>query len=248
MIVSSISDLHIKKKDDAACKLFLTFSCHEKVLKSDAIFLLGDIFDFMVGNYEQYPILFPDFFTQIVKFLNSGKKVYFIEGNHDFHIEEMLQMTISRLGGKLENFFYLKDFVILNVNNKNIMFTHGHEVDEKNESYKKWKKIYTSLKFKFLIEKILPFCLVLKLGAKASGDSKKRGRKTFNLEKYRDQYLDGARSILSNPKLDALVAGHTHISENISYNNKTYINNGFAPETKSFIYIDEMGYHLINLD
>lgn len=49
-----ISDVHVKHPGDNAEKLLLTFLRNDEVRSSDAIFLIGDIFDLMVGPHSQY--------------------------------------------------------------------------------------------------------------------------------------------------------------------------------------------------
>jgi UDP-2,3-diacylglucosamine pyrophosphatase LpxH len=52
--ISSISDIHIKSPTDKSYALLLDFLNHKEVSDSDGVLLLGDIFDFMMGEHKEY--------------------------------------------------------------------------------------------------------------------------------------------------------------------------------------------------
>ena len=57
-----ISDLHIKTSDDDAAKLFVAFCRSKETLDSNKVILLGDIFDFLVGDHSGYTKKYSFFF------------------------------------------------------------------------------------------------------------------------------------------------------------------------------------------
>ena len=89
MKFSAISDVHVKTSGDPAEVLLLSFLRNEDVQSSDIIFLLGDIFDLMIGPHSQYFVRFQNFFQEIRRLLLKGKKICYVEGNHDFHIKNL---------------------------------------------------------------------------------------------------------------------------------------------------------------
>lgn len=242
----SISDLHIKKLGDLPSSLFEKFINSNQVRESDSVFFLGDIFDFMVGNHLQYLRKFNFFFDAILKLIKQGKKVYYIEGNHDFHIERIMKEFSLNNDLNTSQFYHSKRSIHEIINNKNFYFSHGHEIDE-NRSYQNWKKIYSSKPFKIFIDSILPYKLVEKLGNKASKDSKKRGMQTFIYEKSQEMYRHGAKLLIEKESIDFLITGHTHIAENLTIGKSIYTNNGFPQESKLFIYFDGEKMNLIDL-
>ena len=85
-----LSDLHLRHPTDARTQIFLKYLEDLKVqtiTRPQALFLLGDIFDFIhfVSGYhrEFWTIVF----EAIADLKNRGIHVYFIEGNHDFGFE-----------------------------------------------------------------------------------------------------------------------------------------------------------------
>ena len=70
------------------------------------------------------------------------------------------------------------------------------------------------------IDYILPFSFVKKYGSEASKNSKKRGRKKFEYDKAKEKYLVGVNQIFKDHNYDVIIAGHTHIEEDLLINNK----------------------------
>lgn len=79
-----ISDVHLRDPADHTTQQFIALLKNSAHL--DAIFLLGDIFDFFATSkffYKMWENVF-DAFCDLKK---NGVAVYFIEGNHDFGFE-----------------------------------------------------------------------------------------------------------------------------------------------------------------
>lgn len=234
-----ISDLHIKSSYDDATDLFMKFCKNSNVQSCQKIILLGDIFDLMIGDHFNYTKKFPFFFEEITKFLDSGKEVIFIEGNHDFHFEQTCRKYFKKNSNNSEKFRYLKSGENIVLNDKVYFYCHGYEVDYFNKYFKRWYKVYSSIWFKILTTYILNFYLIQKLGEWASKDSKKRGKKTFDYGKMKEKYLVGAKALLEEVKVDGIISGHTHIPEFHTYEDgKIYLNPGFPTRDRYFIYFD----------
>lgn len=242
----SISDLHIKKDGDGPSSLLEKFVTSRQVQESDKIFFLGDIFDLMIGNKRQYIHIYHTFFQAILTLLDKNKEVYYIEGNHDFHLEEVMKSFFRNKSSYSDNFHYIKETITKIENNKKFLFCHGHDLDD-NKAYHRWKNIYSSSSLKFFVNHILPFWVIKKIGDRASDNSKKRGRESFIYEKAKQKYREGAQRIISEKHIDYLIAGHTHIEENLTINDSVYINNGYPLEHKKFIYFDGEKMALIPL-
>lgn len=247
MKISCISDLHIRKENDKAHNCFKQFVRNSKVQGSNQIFLLGDIFDLMVGNQKQYLNQYKFFFDDLSSLMKSGIKVTYVEGNHDFHLENVFSLFLKKYDLESNLFEYSKDEVCLSFGSKDFIFCHGDIVDDTNESFKKWKSIYRSKPFQILVNILLPYIAVKKIGNKASNDSKKRGSRTFDFENAKKKYIQGATNFLNDKTDTVLVAGHTHIIENIEIGSNHYINNGFPVKDKKFIYLTETLSELVDL-
>ena len=180
MKASFLSDLHIKKPGDEADMLFSLFVTSPEVEDSSHIFLLGDMFDALVGEHRQYFEKYDLFFSSIVEWLEQGKVVKYIEGNHDFHFEKSLKKYLKSKTNKHTNFSYEIKGSSFNFEGTSFYYCHGYEVDYNNKYFKRWYSIYSSKIFKFVISYLVPFFIIELMTKKASEDSKKRGRKAFN--------------------------------------------------------------------
>lgn len=242
------SDLHIKAPGDSACKLFQKLCESAEVESATHIFLLGDIFDLLIGEHHAYFEKYHLFFNNIVKLLDSNKKIIYLEGNHDFHFKNSLAQYLKSKTSKAENFQYLTNGINFEFSNMNYYICHGDEVDDTNESFKRWKKIYTSNEFAFLVNKILRYKFIDYLGAKVSNNSKSRGSKSFNYETLRERYREGAKRLVELKSVDGVICGHTHIQESFDLgNNKRYYNCGHPLSNKNFLYFDGENFSFINL-
>lgn len=244
-----ISDLHIKRPDDLASRIFLEFCHHSHTLHSDKVFLLGDIFDTLIGSHPEYIKKYSFFFEEIEKLLALDKEVIFVEGNHDFHFKGILDKYFAHTPRYSDNFRYLSHGECLMMASKKYFFCHGYEVDYFNKYFKRWHKVYSSEAMKFIANKILTFGLITKLAQWASNDSKKRGQKTFDYSQARAKYLEGAKELIKEKDLAGVIAGHTHIHAAHTFPDGTqYFNCGFPQRDKKFISFKDNRFEMINLE
>ena len=249
MKLSSISDVHITPNNPERFNLFKKFCESKEVQESNIVVLLGDIFDIMIGNKKGYIRKYNEFFQLIGQLLKQDKKLYIVEGNHDFHTKELFYDYISKNFPEYINLLiHVKNETSILLNGKKIYVGHGDILDHKNDAFKRWKVIYSSKSFKFFVEKILPFSLVEYLGHRASRNSKKRSKSSFNYKEAQDKYRDGFHELVSKEEYDIVLTGHTHIKEDYTFKNTKLLNNGFFPSTKEFIYIDEQTSSLVKLE
>ena len=118
MKISSISDVHVVNDRDDRAKVLLSFLSNPKVLDSDIVIFLGDVFDCFVGGNKVQLKCFQKIFSAMEKILENGQTFYFIEGNHDFHIGNLLENRFS----KHKNFIYRKDGLVLNIRDRKKFF------------------------------------------------------------------------------------------------------------------------------
>ena len=247
MICSFISDIHVETNEEAKGKLLQAFFQNPKVQKSNRIYFLGDIFDALIGEHTEYLEEFSFFFEKIVELLDAGKEVVFIEGNHDFHFENIANKRISKSNNK-HNFHYLKKGEILHLDNNNYFVCHGYEVDYYNIYFKRWYKVYSSKIFRFIVSYIFTFKFIRNSATKASQNSKKRGGKYFNFKEMEAKYLKGAEQLIIDKDVKGVIAGHTHIKAFHQFENETvYINNGFPLKDKVFTYFDGKKFELCKI-
>ncbi len=96
-----ISDVHLRNPQDATTKLFLKtlddilINNNHENSKTEALFLLGDIFDFIAASKNFFLEMWKEVFEKFKQLKESGIQVYFIEGNHDFGFEHFRSQKLD---------------------------------------------------------------------------------------------------------------------------------------------------------
>lgn len=233
MKVAAISDVHVKVPHDDADHLLCHFLTHPEVTSADYIVLLGDIFDLMCGPHEEYLSDFGHIFDLMDELQRKGKKVLYYEGNHDIHLEGLFKKRWPQ--GEITTNQYPETFEI---DGKIYYFSHGDEHEVNNESYQRYKALLLTKPLKFVANQIMPYSLLNYLGTRASKMSRKRGSKEYNEEVVRQNFRNGVTQITQG-KYNFILGGHSHVKDVFAINEySTYVNNGFALRSKSFVLID----------
>jgi len=83
-----VSDVHLRQPDDQRCMILMGLIA--QLRKPTEYFVLnGDIFDFCFGDSDYFRKKFHALGQALVDAVNRGVKVVFIEGNHEFHMDEL---------------------------------------------------------------------------------------------------------------------------------------------------------------
>ena len=243
MSISIISDLHITSNECDGFKAFIKFINHDKVRSSDSIYLLGDIFDVFLGSQSGYIVKYSEFFKEIEKQIELGKKIVFFKGNHDFSYKSILDSF--KKNQQIHMDFYRWEKIDI-INGKKYYFSHGDFLDYDNSSYRLYIKLISSWPI-LKIASIIPFNVLNTIGEWASKSSSYYGKKKFNYLEYKEKFRIGFKRIAKEYKVDTVVCGHTHIHEDFKCAGKHYLNNGYPPRDNYFIYIDGVNDRLISL-
>ena len=234
MKLAAISDVHVKTPHDDADRLLCQFLTHPEVQSANYVLLLGDIFDLMCGPHNAYLTSFNHIFDLMDGLAQQGKKVFFFEGNHDVHLEKLFKKRWTK--GEVT----LSQHQITEViEGKSYYFSHGDEHEVNNQSYQKYKNLILSPPLRFVANYVMPFSVLNFLGERASKMSRKRGSKTYDEGLIKKTFRDGVTQT-TNGKYDFVLGGHSHVKDQYSMNeHSTYLNNGYALKTRSFILIKD---------
>ena len=252
MKISMISDVHIKYRNDYAFNLLINFLKHEKVVNSDKVFLMGDIFDLICGPHEEYLYDFREVFDQIKHLMNKNVEVHYFEGNHDLHLEKLFDLFIEQNNLNKDKFVLHTDKLEMDLNGKKYYISHGDEIEIGNYTYKIYKKIIRSMPLEFVANYVMPYSVLDSLGKKASVYSRERNRPSpHDLILNKDSYRIAAINVASRG-YDVIICGHNHIKDffqgEIAGNKFVYVNNGYAQESKTFIHLrDDDTFEFVNL-
>lgn len=242
--IVAISDVHVKKPGDSSDHILMQFLSHPEVLSADYILLLGDIYDLMCGPHEEYLKLFHHHFEKLRELGSKGKKIYFFEGNHDVHLEQLFSKVWKN--GEV----IVSQVPILEVIDGRVYyFSHGDEHEVDNISYHKYIKFIRSGPLKFFANHVMPYKVLNLVGKNASKLSRKKGSKQFNAEKVRGRFRAGiVQTIKEN--IDFILGGHSHVQDQflVPGTQSIYVNNGYAPHTKTFIHIEGHKVQFLSLN
>lgn len=229
-----VSDLHLRAEDDETGRRFLNF-LREVPRKGDSLVLGGDIFDLMVGAKSTYLRKYPRFFERLSQLVRGGTIVYYLEGNHDFHLQGLLPPEV-----------HLKtDDFSLDWNGKKIWITHGDMIDPEDRGYRLLRKVTRSLLFKLLL-KCVPGFVVDAIGAWSSRQSRKY-HDVFEIGERRGRRLRELFFAFSSDRIaqgsDFVLAGHSHLPDQKQIDSGgrrgEYVNLGFSNRFLPFASLTE---------
>lgn len=243
MKFSAISDVHIKKSGDPAETLLLAFLRNPDVQSSDVIFLLGDIFDLMIGPNSQYFARFQNYFLEIKNLIKAGKKICYVEGNHDFHVINLYKKFFEVHKELDSSKFEMAPSFIVQDGDKKIYLCHGDDIELNNPGYKLFKFIVTSPPLRYYANNLMPHFLIKNIGEYSAEKSRKRNNKRYSVDSdltpVRDNFRKSAEVLYKKNAVQIIVCGHSHVKDHyISESGFEYVNNGYAQHSKTYISIE----------
>ncbi|MDX1830083.1 MAG: UDP-2,3-diacylglucosamine diphosphatase [Lutibacter sp.] len=187
---------------------------------AEAIFLLGDLFDFWFEYTKVVPKGFIRVLGKLAELNDSGIKIHFFVGNHDLwmkdYFESELNITIYR---KPTEFTF---------NNKLFLIGHGDGLGPGDKGYKRMKKVFTNPFSNWLYKwlhpdigvRIAQYLSVKNKLISGEEDIKFLGEENEWLVQY-------CKKKLTQKHYDFFVFGHRHLPLEITISeNSKYINTG----------------------
>lgn len=192
-----ISDLHLSENQPEITQHFLQF-LEQKAPLAEAVYILGDLFDFWVGDDEQSDYLHT-IKNALVRLTASETKCYFICGNRDFLVgKRFADETGIRL---------LPDYQVIELFDKKILLCHGDTLcidDVKYQDFR--KKVHQKWRQKLFL--LLPLKWRLKIANNIR--SKSQQDKQYKSENIMDVNPEFTAKIAEQYQADWLIHGHTH--------------------------------------
>ncbi|MCK5882243.1 MAG: metallophosphoesterase [Bacteriovoracaceae bacterium] len=240
MKVVAIGDLHIVHSNSNGKTVFNKFIECEDVRNSDVVVFLGDVFDLMIGSHDIYLDKFDFFFEALRSLLQDGKEVYFIVGNHDFHLEKLFNRFICNEGLTHSLFHYSPSPFTL-TDGRTTYFGHGDELELYNWKYQLYSTVIRSNLFKIIINSISERFIDW-IGSRSSRASRKSGARKIKLAGERERalrFVETCTRFLELSKFDNLICGHSHFEADEVINGKHYINPGHSSRSQKFAIIED---------
>ncbi len=213
------------------------FCRNEGVVESDLVVFLGDIFDLMVYEFDSYLDIYSEALGEIKSLSDKKPEIIFIEGNHDFSIQE--QLTNFFGSNKLK---YFQEGFNFNLNEKHFAFYHGDSIEIDNAFYRVYRFLIKSTFIKLFYQSIVGFKKVWSLGNYFLQRSHVRHQKyssSYKSDQVRDKFRLSAKKFFEkNKKCSFLICGHSHVKDDFLINGRRYLNNGFAQKEQTYLYFD----------
>lgn len=185
---------------------------------ADAIYIVGDIFDFWFEYKEAIPKGFVRFQGKIAELTDKGIEIHFFTGNHDMwmfgYLEKELGVTLHR------------EPIVVEMNDKKLYVGHGDGLGPGDKGYKFIKKVFANRFFQWCFARLHPnfgigianYFSKSSRAATGNSDEKYLGEENEWLAIYAKEYL-------LKEHIDYFVFGHRHlpivlkIDENSMYYN-----------------------------
>jgi len=213
-----ISDIHLgiesDKLNNREQESVLIKFLEEIKTKAEELIIVGDLFDSWIEYKQVIPKGFYRFFTKFGELIESGVKVTYMAGNHDFWKGSFFKDEFG-----VEIFFSHIERII---GSRKFYIHHGDGLAYKDTGYKIMKKILRNKFSQFLYSWIHPD-IGLWLAKKTSGRS--RGYTDYKDYSERDGLRDFAEKKITEG-FNYVVMGHMHKPEHIKFNKGEYINLG----------------------
>lgn len=187
---------------------------------AEAVFLVGDIFDFWFEYNEVVPKGFTRTLGKLAEISDAGIPIHYFAGNHDMWLVDYFQKELNLTVHNKPKIF--------TINDKKFFVGHGDGLGPGDKSFKIMKKIFKNSFFNWCFRCVHPD-LGIKLGKYLSNknrlkssleDLKFNGNENEWLTKY-------CKEKLKNEHYDYFIFGHRHIPLEIELSpNSTYINLG----------------------
>ncbi len=184
---------------------------------AEAIYLMGDLFDFWFEYKTVVPRGYTRLFCKLAEITEKGIPVHFFKGNHDFwafnYLNEESGVTIH------------DDTQEIELKGKKFFLAHGDGLGPGDHGYKFLKKIFLSRINQFLFRWLHPdvgtkMGLYFSRGSRISNMMKQDKDENFFETDKEFLRIFSTETAKANPTIDYFVFGHRHIPANISVSEK----------------------------
>lgn len=217
------SDQHLGAPNEEESRLReIRFVKWLDTIKKDAqaLFLLGDLFDFWYEYKQVAPKGFVRTLGKLAELSDSGIQIYFFTGNHDLWMRDYLEKEI---GVQL-----FRDRQTFSIQHKKFFIAHGDGLGPGDKGYKRMKKVFTNKIAQFFFSLLHPDFAVW-LGITTSRKNKLiSGEEDVKfLGEEKEWLAQYAKRKLETEHFDYFIFGHRHLPMKIQLSEQsTYINLG----------------------
>ena len=187
---------------------------------AEAVFLLGDLFDFWFEYKTVVPKGFVRVLGKLAEIRDSGIPIYFFVGNHDLWMNDYFETELN-----IPTYRSPKEFVF---NNKTFLIGHGDGLGPGDKGYKRMKKVFTNPISKWLYKWLHPDIGMWLAQYLSTQNKLISGEEDIKFLGEDNEWLvQYCKRKLESKHYDFFVFGHRHYPMEIKVGkNSTYINTG----------------------
>lgn len=205
---------------------------------AEAIYLVGDMFDFWFEYRSVVPRGFHRFIGKLAELRDGGLPIYFFTGNHDMW---MFSFFEKELGIPV-----YRHPIRRTLKGKQFLIGHGDGLGPGDYGYKRLKKIFTNPWCQWLFARLHPnfaFGMAQYWSRKSRLSAGEKDRPRARQEEWLVQY---AERKLAQEHIDYFVFGHRHLPISCLLSNGVswYYNLGDWLYFNSYAILDEDGFRL----
>ncbi|ABR75416.1 UDP-2,3-diacylglucosamine hydrolase [Actinobacillus succinogenes] len=192
-----IADLHLSETRPNLTALFVDFMQH-LAPDADAVYILGDLFDFWIGDDERSPLI-DTVKNQIRTLVQQGVPCYFIHGNRDF-------LLGKRFAGDC-GLRLLPEYQVIDLYGEPTLICHGDTLCTDDLHYQAFRRKVHRPWLQWLFRR-LPLKVRLKIAqnirTKSSRDKQNKSQAIMDVNP------EFTRRIFERFQVKRLIHGHTH--------------------------------------
>jgi len=211
-----ISDAHLShlETDDVKTRREKLIEFLQSIHGCDALYILGDLFDFWFDYKHVIPKYHHQIFCEITALRKSGTKTYILGGNHDFWLGDFFtnQLDVEILPSEHE----------IVIENKRFFLAHGDGLLPGDTGYKILKKILRSRLAIFLFKWLHPD-LGFKLAEFVSQTSRSYNSSEDAIMKKLTVLGEGFAKTKFKDTFDFVLFGHIHRPHQLNVGEKRFL-------------------------
>ncbi len=179
--------------------------------EAEAIYFLGDMFDFWYEYRSVVPKGYVRFLGKLAELADRGVDIHYFIGNHDIwaykYLEEEIGLEIHR------------EALITEIGTKQFFLVHGDESNRSDRKFLFLKNLFTNKSLQWLFSRLHPNFAFWLASAWSKHSRMVHGTKPF--EKEKEPMVVFSRENLLEEGLDFIVFGHRHCPVDYELNKQT---------------------------
>ena len=167
---------------------------HQQATEAEALYILGDLFEFWIGDDENSPLQ-QQIAAALAALRQRGTAIFYIHGNRDF--------MIGKAFARAANLVLLPAEYVLTLEGRRTLLLHGDQLCTLDEKYQRFRRI-TSWRWLRWIFLRLPLSERMKIAGKM-----RQGKKGKSLM-LMDVTAEAVEQLMRHHQASLMIHGHTH--------------------------------------